>query len=71
MCVEGGGGGGGYSEISNKRRLGVFFFFLGGGGGVQKFEFLYFWGFQKNEYFLGYEDFVDIFWGVTTKLAYI
>ena len=20
-------------------------------------------GFQKNEYFLGYEDFVDIFWG--------
>ena len=22
-----------------------------------------FWGFQKNEYVLGYEDFVDIFWG--------
>ena len=20
-------------------------------------------GFQKNEYFLGYEDFMDIFWG--------
>ena len=25
-----------------------------------------FWGLQKNEYFLGYEDFVDIL-GVTTK----
>ena len=44
------------------RRLGSFFF-LGGGGGVQNFECQYFWGFQKNEYFLGYEDFVDIFWG--------
>ena len=29
----------------------IFFFFLGGGGG------------QKNEYFLGYEDLVDIFGG--------
>ena len=28
---------------------------------VQNFEFLYFLGFQKNEYFFGYEDFVDIF----------
>ena len=26
---------------------------------VQSFEFQYFWGFQKNEYFLGCEDFVD------------
>ena len=24
------------------------------------FEFQYFWGFQKNEYFFGYEDLVDI-----------
>ena len=38
------------------RRLGSFFV-------VQNFEFQYFWGFQKNKYFLGYEDFVDIFWG--------
>ena len=30
---------------------------------VQNFEFQIFWGFQKNEYFWGYEDFVDIFWG--------
>ena len=30
--------------------------------GVQNFEFHYFLGFQKNEHFGGYEDFVDIFW---------
>ena len=30
--------------------------------GVQIIEFHLFWGFQKNEYFLWYEDFVDI-WG--------
>ena len=37
---------------------------------VQNFEFHYlfiffFWGggVQRNEYFFGYEDFVDIFWG--------
>ena len=33
--------------------------------GVQNFEFQYILGFQKNEYFLGYEDFVDIFWVIT------
>ena len=41
------------------RRLGSFF-------GVKNFEFHYFGGgggVQKNEYFLGYEDFVDIFGG--------
>ena len=38
---------------------------------VQNFEFHYFWGdFRKKNYFLGYEDFVDIF-GVITKLNYI
>ena len=42
-------------------RLGPFFL-------VQNFEFHYiyifiFFFFQKNEYFLGYEVFVDIFWG--------
>ena len=30
---------------------------------VQNFESQYFWGFQKMNIFLGYEDFVDIFWG--------
>ena len=45
-----------YSNCSYIRRLGSFF-------GVQTFEFQYFCGFQKNEYFLGYEDFVDIFLG--------
>ena len=43
------------------RRLWSFF-------GVQNFEFHYFGGFSEKEYFLGYEDFVDIFWGVITKL---
>ena len=38
------------------RRLRLFF-------GVQNFEFQYFGGFQKTEYFGGYEDFVDIFRG--------
>ena len=27
------------------------------------FNFNIFLGFQKNEYFWGYKDFVDIFWG--------
>ena len=45
--------------FSCMRKLGLFFFFFFWGGGV-----------QKNEYFLGYEDFVDIFW-VITKLGYI
>ena len=31
--------------------------------GVQNFEFQIFGGFQKNEYFFGYEDFVNIFGG--------
>ena len=29
---------------------------------VQNFEFQYFLGFSDSEYFLGYGDFVDIFW---------
>ena len=36
--------------------------------GVQILNFNIFVDFQKNEYFLGYEDFVDIFFGVITKL---
>ena len=33
--------------------------------GVHNFEFQYFWGFQKTEYFGGYEDFVDIILGLS------
>ena len=29
---------------------------------IQNFEFQYFWGFQKTEFLLGYEYFVDIIW---------
>ena len=47
---------GGTLIFSYKRRLGSFL-------GVQNFEFLFFWGIQKNKYFLRYEDFVDIFGG--------
>ena len=39
-------GGGGTLIFSLIRRLGLFF-------GVQNSEFQYFWGFQKNEYFVG------------------
>ena len=42
-----GGGGGGTLIFSHIHRLGPFFW-------VQNSEFQYFWGFQKNEYFLGY-----------------
>ena len=38
------------------RRLGTFFW-------VQNFDFQYFWGVSEKQIFLGYEDFVDIFWG--------
>ena len=49
------GGGGGTLKFLYMCRLGLFL-------GVQNFEFQYFLGFQKKKYFLGYEDFVDIFW---------
>ena len=51
---------GGTYIFSCIRRLGSFFF---GGGGVKIFKFNIFLGFQKNKYFLGYEDFMDIFLG--------
>ena len=54
--------GGGTLIFSHIPRLGLFFL-------VQNSEFQFFWGFQKNEYFFGYEDFADIFWGVITKLG--
>ena len=47
-------GGGGTLIFSYMRRLGPF-------GGFKILYFNIFGGFQKNEYFLGYEDFVDIF----------
>ena len=51
------GRGGGTLIFSYIRRLGSLF-------GVQNFEnFNIFWGFQKNKYFLGYEDFADVFSG--------
>ena len=39
--------------------------------GFKILNFDIFWGFQKNKYFLGYENFVDNFFGVITKLDYI
>ena len=47
---------GGSLIFSYIRRLGSFF-------GFKILNFNIFGGFQKNKYFLGYEDFVDIFWG--------
>ena len=35
--------------------------------GFKILNFNIFAGFKKTEYFLGYEDFVDIFWGFITK----
>ena len=50
------GGGGGTLIFSYICKLGSFF-------GGQIFEFQYFGGFQKNEYFLGMKYYVDIFGG--------
>ena len=47
---------GGTLIFSYMRRLGPFF-------GVKILNFNIFWGFQKNKYFLGCEDFVVIFLG--------
>ena len=40
----------------------------GGMGGFKNLNFKIFWAFQKNEYFLGYGDFVDIFGLLSQKL---
>ena len=56
------GGGGGTLIFSHIRRLGLFW-------GFKILNFNIFGGFQKNKYFLEYEDFVDIFLGVITKLG--
>ena len=50
-------GEGGTLMFSYIRRLGPFFF------GSNFLFSIFLWGFQKNEYFLGYEDFVDNFFG--------
>ena len=57
LCV---GGGGGKLIFSCIRRLGLFW---GGGGGFKILNFNIFGDFLKTEYFWGYEDFMDIFWG--------
>ena len=56
------GAGGATLIFSYMRRLGSFFFW-GGGGGFKVLNFNILGGFQKNEYVLGFENFVDIFWG--------
>ena len=48
--------------FSHLRRLGLFFW-------VQNSDFNIFLGFQENEYFLWYEDFVDIFGGSSQNWA--
>ena len=55
MCVWVGGGG--TLIFSCIRRLGLF-----RGVGFKILNFNIFGGFQKTEYFWGYEDIVDIFW---------
>ena len=57
-----GGGGGGTLIFSHIHRLGLFL-------GVQNSEFQYYLGFEKNEFFGWYEDFVDIFWGSSQNWA--
>ena len=55
--AQGGGGGG---------VLGYFTTYVGSGHflGFKILNFSIFWGFQKNIYFLGHENFVDIFCGL-------
>ena len=53
VCVGGGGGGGRYSDISHLHMALTIYFVLR--FSVQNFEIQYFGGFQKNEYFWGYE----------------
>ena len=51
-----------------------FFFAYVGSGYFFGFKILNFnivLGFQKHDFLFGYEDFVDIFYGVSTKFAYI
>ena len=54
--IPGGGGGGGTQKFSYIPRLGSIF-------GLEYLNFNIFWGFQKKKTFLGYEDFMDFFWG--------
>ena len=57
-------GGGGTLIFSHKRRLSPLFWF-------KILNFNIFGGFQKNEYFLGCEDFVDIFFGGHHKIGLV
>ena len=61
-CVDafhpwGGGGGGGYSDFFMHTQARVIFFLF------KTFNFNIFKGFQKNKYFFGYDNFVNIFLG--------
>ena len=56
-------GGVGTLIFSHIRRLGLFFW-------IKNYEFQFFWGvFTKMDIILGYEDFVDIFWGSSQNWA--
>ena len=57
LKIPGGGGGGGALLYFHTYVGSVHFF------GVEFLNFNIFLGFQKNEYFFGYEHFVDIFLG--------
>ena len=60
MVEPGGGGGAGTLKFSYICMLGQFF-------GFKILNFNILGGFRKNKYFLGYEDFVDIFfWSFLT-----
>ena len=54
----GAGGGGGYSDV-------FIYTYVGSGHflGFTNLNFNILFGFQENEHFLGYDDFVDVFWG--------
>ena len=58
------GGGGGTLIFSYIRRLGSFL-------GFKNLNFNIFGVFRKSEYFWGYEDFMDIFWGHRTIGLYL
>ena len=55
----GGGGGGGGVLWSFHTYVGSVHFF-----GLKILNFDILWGFLKYKYFFGYENFVDIFWGL-------
>ena len=59
--TQGGSGDVGTMIFSYICRLGPF-------SGVQNFEFQYYLGFSEKLIFLGYEDYVDMFWAISAHL---